>query len=71
MTNQEMIGILKDYIYRLRSEGGNIHPKTLREELRRTRNDIHLLREEILSSHYIKNKSYENNFNKTYARGGK
>ena len=71
MINQEMIGVLKDYIYRLKSDGGDIHPKTLREELRRTRNDIHSLREDILSSHYIKNKSYENNFNKTYARGGK
>ena len=71
MTKQEMIGVLRDYIYRLRSDGGNISPKVLREELRRTRDDIHSLREDILSSHYIKNKSYENNFNKTYTRGRK
>ena len=70
MTNQEMIGVLKDYIYRLKSEGGDIHPKTLREELRRTRNDIHSLREDILSSHYIKNKSYARSIKEPYARGG-
>ena len=70
MTNQEMIGVLKDYIYRLKSDGGDIHPKTLREELRRTRDDIHSLREDILSSHYIKNKSYARSIKETYARGG-
>ena len=70
MTNQEMIGILKDYIYRLRSDGGNISPKVLREELRRIRDDIHSLREDILSSHYIKNKSYARSIKETYARGG-
>ena len=71
MTKQEMLGTLKEYLSRLKTWKGEIHPKTLREEMRRTRDDIHSLREDILSSHYIKNKSYENHFNKTYARGGK
>ena len=66
-----MIGVLRDYIYRLRSDGGNISPKVLREELRRTRDDIHSLREDILSKNNKKNKSYANSFKKTYARGGK
>ena len=67
MINQEMIGVLKDYIYRLKSEGGDIYPKTLREELRRTRDDIHSLREEILSKNSIKNKSYAKSIKETYA----
>ena len=67
MINQEMIGVLKDYIYRLKSDGGDIHPKTLREELRRTRDDIHSLREEILSKNSIKNKSYARSIKETYA----
>ena len=71
MTKQEMLGTLKEYLSRLKTAKGEIHPKTLREELRRVRDDISYLREDILSSHYIKNKSYENHFNKTYARGGK
>ena len=71
MTKQEMLGTLKEYLSRLKTAKGEIHPKTLREELRRGRDDIGYLREDILSSHFIKNKSYENHFNKTYARGGK
>ena len=71
MTKQEMLGTLKEYLERLKTWKGEIHPKVLREEMRWVRDDIHFLREDILSSHFIKNKSYENHFNKTYARGGK
>jgi len=64
MTNQEMLGTLKQYLGRLKTWRGDINPKILRKEISQTRDDIFYLKEQILSSHYIKNKSYENNTTK-------
>jgi hypothetical protein len=71
MDNQEMISVLRNYLSRLKSGKGDIHPKSLREEMRRTRDDIYSLREDILSKNNKKNKSYATSIKKTYARGGK
>jgi hypothetical protein len=64
MTNQEILGTLKEYLGRLKTWRGDISPKVLRKEISQVRDDIFYIKQKILSKHHIKNKSYANSTTK-------